>query len=159
MKTLTVLVLIGIIFCFDGLGQTNIRTRRSPPRDFPSVFDGNATSNAIMSRYNSYNAGANDIQNRINQVQEKLEELESIDKKRYDEIGSGISSFIKFLNENRLDLSNSTNKRYVDSALNDISNAINAVFEHGNGVIRYPIWMDLEDGKGIQKVTVHSNPK
>lgn len=159
MKILIILVLLNITLYLDGLGQTNIRTRRSPSPDFPSVIDGNATSNAIMSRYNSYNAGANDIQNRINQVQAKLEGLKYVDKKRYDEIGDGISSFIEFLNENRLDLSNSTNKRYVNSALNDISNVIDAVFERGDEEIKYPLWLDLEDGKGKQKVLVVSLPK
>lgn len=159
MKTLFALILLSITLNFDGLGQINIRTRRSVPTNYSSVIDADAISNAITTRVNSFNSNVNSVQSWINELLEKSGDLQNVNKKRYRDIKLSINSFTDFLNENHIDYSNSTNKRYVDNDLNEINNAIDAAFENGDENIKIPIWIDLEDGKGKQKVSLYSAPK
>lgn len=158
MKSIIALSFFCMIVKFDGFTQTNIRTKVRPPSNFPNVFDANATSNAIISRSNSFNSSADNIQNRINQVSEKLKNLQFVDEKRYDEITYSISTFTDFLNQNRLDLSNSTNKLYLDNCLTEIDNTIDNAFRYKKEKIKIPIWADIE-GKGWKKAYLNSDPE
>lgn len=158
MKSTIALSFFCIIIYFDSYTQTNIRTRLPPPSNFPNVIDANATSNAIISRSNSFNSSADYIQNKINQVTEKVKNLQYVDEKRYDEITYSISTFADFLNENHLDLSNSTNKHYVDNCLTEIDNTIDYAFKYKKEKIKIPIWADAV-GKGWKKSYLNSDPE
>lgn len=77
-KIAPVVFLICLIAFFNGFTQ---RTSR-PPTNYPSVIDADAISKSITKRYNSINAGADYIQSRVNQLNEKLGNLQYVDKTR-----------------------------------------------------------------------------
>jgi hypothetical protein len=70
-KIASVIFLICLITYSNGFTQ---RTSR-PPTTYSSVIDADAISKSITSRYNSINAGADYIQSRVNQLNEKLGNL------------------------------------------------------------------------------------
>jgi hypothetical protein len=154
-KIAPVVFLICLIAFFNGFTQ---RTSR-PPTNYPSVIDADAISKSITKRYNSINAGADYIQSRVNQLNEKLGNLQYVDKTRYNKINMGIESFVEYLNSQNVDFSNSTNKRLVDSHLTEISNTIDKAFKYREETIEIPVWWKNEEGTGWTKGYLQSTPK
>ena len=154
-KIAPVVFLICLIAFFNGFTQ---RTSR-PPNNYPSVIDADAISKSITKRYNSINAGADYIQSRVNQLNEKLGNLQYVDKTRYNEINMGIESFVEYLNSQHVDFSNSTNKRLVDSHLTEISNTIDKAFKYREETIEIPVWWKNDEGTGWTKGYLQSKPK
>jgi hypothetical protein len=153
-KTAPVVFLICLITYSNGFTQRGSRS----PTTYPSVIDADAISKSITSRYNAINASADYIQNRVNQLNEKLENLQYVDRKRYDEISWSIESFSEYLNSLQIDLSNSTNKRLIDSHLTDINNTIDKAFKYKEETIGIPVWIN-DERRGWTKGYLQSKPK
>ena len=153
-KIAPVIFLICIIAYYNGFTQ---RTSKSPTT-YSSVIDADAISKSITSRYNAVNSGADYIQNRINQLNENLKNLQYVDRKRYDEISWGIESFSEYINYLQIDLSNSNNKRLIDSHLTDINNTIDKAFKYKEETIGIPVWIN-DERRGWTKGYLQSKPE
>ncbi len=158
MKSSLTIFLLNIFLNLSIFAQINIKSRPFPKTTYLDSFDEQGVVDAMRSRNNSFDLNSNDIQNKVNQVFEKLKNLEYVDKKRYEEISYSVSSFIEYLNEKHLDISNSTSKRYIDNSFLEINSTIDYTFRYNKEKIKIPIWINQE-GKGWVKASLISDPE